>query len=69
MKILLYALLVFGMFCEFFGVFIIIDSLRSAPGQELLGIDWPVGLCTCLLGTANVLAYQFLKLRIFPPKH
>ncbi|MDE7388275.1 MAG: hypothetical protein K2M97_03365 [Muribaculaceae bacterium] len=66
MKILIYALLVFGTICETAGVFIIIDALIY--GSAHLGLGWVPGLLTCLLGSANVIVFKLLQLRYFPPQ-
>lgn len=66
MKILIYALLVFGSICEPAGVFIIIDALIY--GSSHLGLSWVPGLLLCLLGSANVIAFKLLQLRYFPPR-
>lgn len=64
MKLIAYILFIFGSLCEFAGVFVIIDNFR---GPELLtGLSWQVGLCLCLLGTANCMGFKFLQMRFFP---
>lgn len=70
MKFIAYILYIFGSLCEFAGVFVLLDCAiqHFFHREALIGWPWPVGLCLCLLGTANVMGFKFLQLRFFPPK-
>lgn len=59
MKWIITIWLIFGNFCEAFGIFSIIDALMG--DGKLLHIDWPLGVMITIFGTINLIGCGLLK--------